>query len=125
MYNALFGVNDIAKKLLEMLELEVSDFGRFRDAYLSENGEKIIVYTRCGGGNREDYEYVFEEMKNHPNYLTDYDDDFDCTYASIEFSIPEKYKNICKELCENSDTTTGEEKWNILFKSLEGEQDNE
>jgi hypothetical protein len=66
--------------------------GRFRDIYF-ENEEcsvpKIILYTRNGGGNRDWYEYVFELLSSHPLYLTDYDDDFDSTYAYIEFKAPE------------------------------------
>jgi hypothetical protein len=66
--------------------------GRFRDIYFeNEEGKepKIIVYTRNGGGNREWYQYVFELLSNHPLYIQDYDDDFDSTYAYIEFKAPE------------------------------------
>jgi len=65
--------------------------GRFRDIYLSNDGKKIVLFTRNGGGNRSSYNYVFEILKRHPNYVTDYDDDFDSTYASIEFSVPQKF----------------------------------
>lgn len=37
-------------------------------------------------------------MKTHPNYLRDYDDDFDSTYAYIEFSVPEKCKDLMRAL---------------------------
>lgn len=66
--------------------------GRFRDIYFeNEEGKepKIILYTRNGGGNREYYEYVFELLSSHPLYIQDYDDDFDSTYAYIEFKAPE------------------------------------
>ena len=86
MYNMLFGENELADDLLKMLNLTKEDCGRYRDCYLDEKGEKIIVYTRNGGGNREYYEEVFDKLSSHTNYLCDYDDDFDCTYASIEFS---------------------------------------
>lgn len=109
MYNMLFGTNELALELLNILNLKTEDFGRFRDCYLSEDRTKIIVFTRCGGGNREDYDYVFEEIKEHPLYIRDYDDSFDCTYASIEFNMPkeklEHYKNI------KADTVTGPEKF--------------
>lgn len=118
MYNILFGVNDYAKSLLKMLNLTEEDCGRFRDCYLSEDGERIIVYTRNGGGNREEYQYVFDELSENENYICDYDDDFDCTYASIEFSVPEKYKKITSELAKETDTTTGAEKWDMLFKKM-------
>ena len=72
--------------------------GRFRDIYLNEDGTEIILYTRNGGGNRKEYWYIFEILSHHPNYLTDYDDDFDCTYAYIKFSIPEKARGLVGKL---------------------------
>lgn len=96
LYNALFGTNSASEALLHMLGKTMADFGRFRDAYLNEDGSKIIVYTRCGGGNREAYQDVFDEMMEHPNYITSYDDDFDCTYAYFEFSVPAEYVELLK-----------------------------
>jgi hypothetical protein len=99
-YNSLFGVNNAAPILLKIIGKTDGDFGRFRDAYLNESGDKIIVYTRCGGGNRESYQYVFDEMEKHPNYIKNYDDDFDCTYAYFEFSIPDAFKDELKIMAE-------------------------
>lgn len=76
----------------EAKEIGYYPTGRFRDIYYQhEEGSdpKIILYTRNGGGNREYYQYVFELLENHPLHITDYDDDFDCTYAYIEFEAPE------------------------------------
>jgi hypothetical protein len=72
--------------------------GRYRDIYLDETGEKIILRTRNGGGNRPYYFWVFENLKYHPNYIRDYDDEFDSTYAYIEFSIPARHKKLAKQL---------------------------
>lgn len=66
--------------------------GRFRDLYFTNEDEanpKIILYTRNGGGNRSAYEYVFKLLSQHPLYIQDYDDDFDSTYAYIEFKAPQ------------------------------------
>jgi hypothetical protein len=87
LYNMLFGMNPDSDKLLSVLGKRREDFGRFRNVYM-DNGH-IVVHTRCGGGNREDYEHVFAEMSQHPWYSYDADDDFDCTYADIFFKIPE------------------------------------
>jgi hypothetical protein len=76
----------------EAKEIGYYPTGRFRDIYYQhEEGSdpKIVLYTRNGGGNRDWYQYVFELLENHPLYLNDYDDDFDCTYAYIEFKAPE------------------------------------
>ena len=92
LYNMLFGINPDSDKLLEILGKTREDFGRFRNVYMEDG--MIVVHTRNGGGNREDYEYVFDEMSEHPWYSHDADDDFDCTYANIYFKIPEYHKDL-------------------------------
>jgi len=42
--------------------------------------------------------YRIPQHPQHPLYLYDEDDDFDCTYATIYFSIPEKFKDIVLKL---------------------------
>jgi hypothetical protein len=117
LYNLLHGVNANSDILLKMLNLTKNDVGRFRDAYVSEN-DTICIYTRNGGGNREAYQEILDELSNHQNYITDYDDDFDCTYATIEFSVPDKHK---KEIDKMPKEMSGEDKWQELFNRLKGE----
>lgn len=115
MYNMLFGENiDQANFLFKLLDLTPGDFGRYRDIYVT--GTHIVVHTRNGGGNREDYQDVFDEMFNHPLYDYDEDDDFDCTYANIYFKHPEGYKELLKEMAVG--TVTPSEKWQKLFEAL-------
>lgn len=87
MYNMLFGMNPDSDKLLALLGKTSDDFGRFRNVYMDDG--YIVVHTRNGGGNREAYEHVFDEMSAHPWYSYDEDDDYDCTYANIYFKVPE------------------------------------
>lgn len=99
MYNMIFGQNALAPALLEILALTKADIGRFRDAFVS-NGQ-IAIYTRLGGGNRECYckEGIEHDcyteniqlLQNHSLYVSDKDDDFDNTYATFWFRIPEEY----------------------------------
>jgi hypothetical protein len=101
LYNALFGLNPSSHLLLAMLNLSKNDVGRFRDCYLKRNDDgllNIVVYTRNGGGNREDYEEVTEALQHHPAYLSDRDDDFDSTYAAYVFSVPDRFKETAVEL---------------------------
>jgi len=114
LYNVLFGSNDHAGFLLGLLGKEASDFGRYRDVYVTE--DHIVVHTRNGGGNREDYQYVFDEMSEHPLYSHDEDDDFDCTYANIYFKHPDGYSELLKEMAVG--TVTPSEKWKIMFEAL-------
>ena len=109
----LFGMNPDTDKILQLLNKSRDDFGRFRNVYMSDG--YIIVHTRCGGGNRESYEYVFEEMSQHPWYSHDEDDDFDSTYADIYFKVPQKVEGI-NELNVGQDPKA---QWDKLFKLLD------
>lgn len=116
LYNMLFGENVSHKEFLfTLLGKEQGDFGRYRDIYVTD--EYIVVHTRNGGGNREDYEDVFDEMSEHPLYAYDEDDDFDCTYANIYFKHPAEHTEVLKELATG--TITPSEKWKMLFAALE------
>lgn len=125
LYNLLFGVNQYAGVLLDMLNLKPDDFGRFRDAYLNADGTKIIVYTRCGGSNREEYDYVFAEMAEHDQFITEYDDDFDCTYAYFEFKVPEKFLKQTKLMANGEKPETIHEKFTKATKDIENNPDSE
>ena len=111
MYNLLFGQSNYADLLLAALGMTRSGFYRYRDAYLDAKG-RIAVYTRGGGGNRECFcdAYAKDEdrtvdldgdkhapgcvvlkhraNRQHPAYLYNEDDDFDCTYATFYFAVP-------------------------------------
>lgn len=108
-----------SSELLGMLNLRPTQLGRYRDCYFSKDGERIIIFTRNGGGNRRNYQSVIDILKKHPNYITDYDDDFDETYASIEFSIPEEHKERAAELFKVANTETGAEVQARHLKELE------
>lgn len=89
LYNSLFGMNKNTSAILKLIGLNINFFARFRDVDLINNGETVRVFTRTGGNNREYYQDIWEEIRKDSNYITDYDDDFDCTYAYIEFKVPE------------------------------------
>ena len=114
LYNMLFGNNPSANEILSLLGKTQGDFGRYRNVYVED--DFIVVHTRCGGGNREDYEYVFEEMSDHPWYSHDQDDDFDCTYANIYFKVPE---NVQQELVNLNKGENPKEQWKVLFERLQ------
>lgn len=87
----IHGFNPLASGLLAFeLQKKSTDFERFRDAYLKRDGDdiRIIVLTRTGGGNREDYEDNWSDIRSMAGYLCDYDDEFDPTFALIEFAVP-------------------------------------
>ena len=112
LYNMLFGMNPDTDKLMSLLGKSTTDFGRFRNCWLEDGF--IVVHTRCGGGNREDYSEVFDEMSQHPWYSHDHDQDFDCTYADIYFKVPEDVDLEGIDKGENP-----EKQWNELFAALQ------
>lgn len=118
LYSQLFGVNHDFPALLGMIKFTLSDFERFRDIYLCDGGENIIVYTRLGGGNRKDYQQVYEKVKKSPLYLTDYDDEMDNTYSYIKFRVPEDYLYITKKIFKEEPMSIGD-KFQKEFKEME------
>ena len=106
LYNMMFGNSPLAGITLGALNLTPNDVPRFRDAYFEADEDRLVIYTRTGGGNREyygapdgydneEYEGPFNlDLEAHPNYLFDEDDDFDSTYAYFYFSIPESFAPI-------------------------------
>ena len=128
LYNMLFGKNPLSGILLSMLDLTEDETGRFKDCFI-EN-DKIVVHTRNGGGNRECWEQNEEDCRcpgciievhlpKHPNYLYDEDDDFDCTYANIYFSVPEEHQDNFKLIKEAlAGTPPPKDKWKMLLNSL-------
>ena len=112
----LHGVNTQAPIVLGLLGKAAGDFGRFRDAYITE--DYLVVHTRCGGGNRESYEDVFDEMSGHPLYSHDADDDYDCTYCDFYFKHPVNLAEDLKKFAQDNPQETPAEKWNSLIESL-------
>lgn len=112
MYEMVFADGEQGLPLLGALGFKsVGDVGRYRSSWI-ERGEdgkpRIAVYTRNGGGNRDhwgDEKEAGEEchctgctisvhLPKHPLYLFDRDDDFDYTYCTVYFSIPDKLKAV-------------------------------
>lgn len=135
LYNMLFGENPFADVLLGVLDLNKKDVGRFRNIYVN-NQEEICVYTRNGGGNRQHWSYdlaknkeggddcscpgciITHRLPKHPLYLRDEDDNFDNTYATIYFRIPDDLKEVLSRISEDQ---TPEEKWKTFIKKLKKE----
>lgn len=105
LYNSLFGENEEAPVLLGMLGVNKEYFDRYRDIELIHDGTRIQVFTRLGGGNRPDYKETWDKIRNHDLYIKDYDDDFDCTYAYIEYNIPDEFKETAKKMFKGEPAT--------------------
>lgn len=132
LYNQLFGMNPLSGLFMAVVGLKPEDVPRFRDAYLSDDGKRVMIYTRTGGGNRECYcdnphdegcyAVANEGMTKNLNFVTDYDDDFDSTYATWEFKIPEAMLPHVQGIVANDNRPVGE-KFKTLCEGLESGAD--
>ena len=98
LYNEIFGWSPACLLLAPMLtdENPESFFPRFRDCYLGDGEDTIVIFTRVGGGNRTsdpDDEWSFGEHKLYdmPTFIRTWDDSFDNTYGYYEFGVPEEW----------------------------------
>ena len=90
LYNMLMGFNPACVAIMPMLGRKQDEYPRFRDCFVTEEGN-IAIYTRVGGGNR-DCGYGEDELYKDENFITTYDDVYDNTYGTYEFKVPEKWK---------------------------------
>lgn len=137
----LHGYNQNAGLLCHILGLKVGEategmpVGRFRDIYLNADGTEIHLFTRNGGGNRSCWNanedsvpancicpgcVQTEILPTHENYLRDYDDDFDSTFAITVFSVPEPYLALTKSIASGVEPLTLEEKTHAAVARLQG-----
>lgn len=101
LYNLINGVNPATFFFLPMLGKHPDEYPRFRDCFVGEDDNSIIVYTRVGGNNRN-CGFGEEELYKHPNFVKTYDDDFDSTYGYYVFSIPDEWRDDFKALLSNT-----------------------
>jgi hypothetical protein len=98
LYNMIHGFNPACFFFLPMLGKRPEEYPRFRDCFTRDderpefNEGHIIVYTRTGGGNRENYIKENQAIRDMPGFVTDYDDDFDCTFANWVFKVPDQWR---------------------------------
>ena len=139
MYAMIFGESQHADTLLALLGTKKSDFYRYRDCYLTDK-RQIAVYTRGGGGNRacgcddatpEERTVEFAgdrhspgcvrpiqaSNRKHPCYLFDEDDDFDSTYATFYFRLPDEADRGA--LADVMPELSREERWSDFLGALQ------
>ena len=136
LYNMVNKVNPATFFVLPMLGSGHPDnWPRFRDCFVVPNQFKMVndipmmvvldpkskpngiyVLLRIGGGNRQSYVHQWDIIKNHPNYENDWDDEFDSTYAHIQYSVPEKWKNDYEKVISGNYASTSKEYKDLLYE---------
>lgn len=96
LYNALFGFSPACVFIMPMLGRKQDEWPRFRDCHITDDNN-IAIYTRVGGNNRN-CGYGEEKLYKDENFIRTYDDDFDDTYATYEFKVPERWKDDFEKL---------------------------
>lgn len=91
LYNMVYGFNPACLLFMPMLGRKQDEYPRFRDCFLSEDTKHIDIYTRVGGGNRG-CGYGEEELYKDENFVETFDDDYDNTFATYRFKVPEKWQ---------------------------------
>ena len=106
-YDMIMGEqNPWGTALFLLLDLHSEEYpvGRFRDVGLmrdDDGAQRIVLVTRNGGGNRERSGAIFDAIRKHPEYIRDYDDEREATYAMIEFTVPEQWLPLTACLFDN------------------------
>lgn len=106
LYNMMNGFSPACIWIMPMLGRRQEEWPRFRNCFIDDG--KIEIYTRVGGGNRGQG-YGEESLYNDPNFVRTYDDDFDSTYGTYVFDVPEKWKADFDKLCEGKFAETSAE----------------
>ena len=60
-------------------------------------------------------------LPEHPRYLYDEDDDFDCTYATIYFSFPEEYRAGLEAL-DSGEKFDPDQRWKDMIDRIGGKE---
>lgn len=107
LYNMVNGFNPACVFIMPMLGRKQDEYPRFRDCFVTEDGN-IAIYTRVGGGNRN-CGFGEEELYKDENFIKTYDDEYDCTYATYEFSVPNKWKEDFGKITEGKISETSKE----------------
>lgn len=91
LYNMMNGYNPSCLIFMPMLGRKQDEYPRFRDCFLDDDQQHIIIYTRVGGGNRA-CGYGEDALYADPNFVDTWDDEYDNTYGYYRFRVPEKWK---------------------------------
>lgn len=109
------GVNPAAFFIIPMLGKHPDEYPRFRDCFVGEDKKTIEVFTHVGGGNRHSG-YGEEELEKHPNFIRTYDDDFDSTYGTYVFSVPERWQADFDKILNGKTLFISEEYFNEILR---------
>ena len=107
LYNMVNGFNPACVWIMPMLGRRQEEWPRFRDCFV-DGDRRINIYTRVGGGNRK-CGYGEEALYDDPNFVRTFDDEYDSTYGTYVFNVPERWKADFGKLLEGKFAETSAE----------------
>ena len=111
-YNVVHGYNPGCLFLMPMLGKTECEYPRFRDCFYEDG--LIAIYTRVGGPNRGQG-YGEDELYQDPNFVRTYDDDFDNTYGTYLFRVPEKWRSDFDKVLNKDFVNTSDEYKEMIY----------
>jgi len=98
----------------------------FDNEFKSDPEPVICVFTRMGGGNSECWEdgepdcdcpaCEADKLENHECFVERFDDDFDCTYCTFVFKVPEKWLDDYQKILDGNLTEISDEYKSELYR---------
>ncbi len=64
---------------------------------------------------------ITDVLPRHPLYVDDRDDDFDATYATIRFRLPEAMREELARFARPADAPDSSERWKAMLKKVHDE----
>lgn len=117
LYTQLFGENEDAMAILGFAGLTREMFPRYRDVFLDDKGLTVLVYTRIGGANREYFKDEINKLKLHKQYVCNYDDHHDETYAYFKFNVLPEYVDTAKKVFKEDPVSVWDKFQNHIKKA--------
>lgn len=119
LYNMLMGRNPHGPYLMACLGFvqnapQNAWLGRFRDVYTNDAADRIFVLHR----NYPEGNEFNQAIKQHPNFVKYVPEPTDHTYGTWEFTVPEEYNHIVKEIASLGDNTPLMQRYMQLIDNL-------
>ena len=104
LYHLLHGKpsDELFEKLILWSDLKNIEIPRFRDISVSDKEPVVIILTRTGGGNREEYEADNVAMTVFDTFIEEYDCSWDRTYAEFRYNIKKEYIDEWKKMIDGA-----------------------
>ena len=83
----------------------------------------VLVYTRIGGANREYHKDEINKLKQHKQYVCNYDDHHDETYAYFKFNVLPEYVDTAKKVFKEDPVSVWDKFQNHIKKAADPNSD--